>query len=97
VAHRIHKVLEGANVKLSSVLTDVYGHFGRSMVEALIRLTPEIEEQLRPSQALIDRLDKIPGVGRAQHRHCWPRSAPTSAGFDGITPRILGTHVSQQR
>jgi hypothetical protein len=25
VAHRIHKVLEGANVKLSSVVTDIYG------------------------------------------------------------------------
>jgi transposase len=118
VAHRIHKVLEGANVKLSSVLTDIMGVSGRAMVEALItgtagpeamaelargplrrkrnelvaaleglvgpnqrllwashlrnlefltqeieRLTAEIEEQLRPSQELIERLDTIPGIG----------------------------------
>jgi transposase len=118
VAHRIHKVLEGANVKLSSVLTDIMGVSGRAMVEALItgtatpeaiaelahgplrrkrnelvaaleglvgpnqrlllashlrnlefltqeieRLNAEIEEQLRPSQNLIERLDTIPGVG----------------------------------
>jgi transposase len=36
VAHRIHKVLEGANIKLSSVLTDIMGVSGRAMVEALI-------------------------------------------------------------
>src|SRR5712691_3233129 len=118
VAHRIHKVLEGANVKLSSVLTDIMGVSGRAMVEALItgtagpeaiaelargplrrkhndlvaaleglvgptqrlllashlrnlefltqemeRLSAEIEEQLRPSQELLERLDTIPGVG----------------------------------
>ncbi len=36
VAHRIHKVLEGANVKLSSVVTDIMGVSGRAMLEALI-------------------------------------------------------------
>ncbi len=118
VAHRIHKVLEGANIKLSSVVTDIMGVSGRAMLEALItgtdsaetiadlargplrrkrndliaaleglvgpnqrlllashlrnlefltheieRLTTEIEEQRRPSQELIERLDTIPGVG----------------------------------
>jgi transposase len=119
VAHRIHKVLEGANVKLSSVVTDIMGVSGRAMLEALItgtespemiaelargalrrkrgqlvdaleglvgpnqrlllashlrnldfltaeidRLSLEIEEQLRPSQELLKRLDTIPGVGQ---------------------------------
>jgi transposase len=118
VAHRIHKVLEGANVKLSSVVTDIMGVSGRAMLEALItgtdspemiaelargalrrkrtllvtalegvvgpsqrmllashlrnldflteeidRLSREIEEQLRPSHELVERLDTIPGVG----------------------------------
>src|SRR5438046_3346563 len=118
VAHRIHKVLEGANVKLSSVVTDIMGVSGRAMLEALItgtdspemiaelargalrrkrsqlalalegvvgpsqrlllqshlrnldflteeidRLSTEIEEQLRPSQELLERLDTLPGVG----------------------------------
>ena len=118
VAHRIHKVLEGANIKLTSVVTDVTGVSGRAMLDALIagsdspdimadlargrlqrkrpelvaalegvvgpnqrlllashirnldflaeeieRLNAEIEQQLRPSQDLVERLDTIPGVG----------------------------------
>lgn len=119
VAQRIHKVLEGANLKLSSVVTDIMGVSGRAMLEALItgtdppavmaelahgplrrkrtqlvtaleglvgpnqrrlltshlrnlefltqeidRLSAEIEEQLRSSPDLLERLDTIPGVGR---------------------------------
>jgi transposase len=118
VAHRIHKVLEGANVKLTSVVTDLTGVSGRAMLDALIegsdspdimadlargrlqrkrpelvaalegvvgpnqrlllashirnldflaeeieRLNAEIEQQLSPSQDLLERLDTIPGVG----------------------------------
>jgi transposase len=118
VAHRIHKVLEGANIKLTSVVTDLTGVSGRAMLDALIigsdspdimahlargrlqrkrpelvaalegvvgpnqrlllashirnldflaeeieRLNTEIEQQLRPSQDLVERLDTIPGVG----------------------------------
>ena len=36
-ANRIQKVLEGANIKLSSVATDVLGKSGRAMLEAMIR------------------------------------------------------------
>ncbi len=36
VANRIHKVLQDANIKLSSVATDVLGASGRSMIEAMI-------------------------------------------------------------
>ena len=35
--NRIHKVLEDANIKLSSVATDVLGLSGRAMLEALIQ------------------------------------------------------------
>jgi transposase len=35
--NRIHKVLEGANIKLSSVASDVLGVSGRAMLEALVR------------------------------------------------------------
>ena len=34
--NRIHKVLQDANIKLSSVATDVLGASGRAMLEALI-------------------------------------------------------------
>lgn len=36
VVNRIQKVLEGANIKLSSVATDVVGVSGRAMLEALV-------------------------------------------------------------
>src|SRR5262249_16894550 len=36
VANRIQKVLEGANIKLGSVASDVLGASGRDMLEALI-------------------------------------------------------------
>jgi transposase len=37
VANRIHKVLEDANIKLSSVATDVLGSSGRAMIRALMQ------------------------------------------------------------
>jgi transposase len=36
-ANRIQKVLEGANIKLSSVASDVLGKSGRAMIEAMIK------------------------------------------------------------
>ena len=41
---RVQKVLEGANVKLSSVVTDVLGVSGRAMFEAIVAGTegPEV-------------------------------------------------------
>lgn len=46
--NRIQKVLEGANIKLSSVVTDVLGKSGRAMIEGLIDGTedPNILAQL---------------------------------------------------
>src|SRR5690606_19808887 len=35
-ANRVQKVLEGANIKLSSVASDVLGKSGRAMLEAMI-------------------------------------------------------------
>jgi transposase len=37
VANRIHKTLEGANIKLSSVATDILGVSGRAMIARLIQ------------------------------------------------------------
>ena len=36
VVNRVQKVLEGANIKLSSVASDVLGLSGRAMLEALV-------------------------------------------------------------
>src|SRR5690348_13884419 len=35
--NRVHKLLEGANIKLASVATDVMGKSGRAMLDALLR------------------------------------------------------------
>lgn len=35
--NRIQKVLQGANIKLSSVATDILGQFGQTMIEAMIQ------------------------------------------------------------
>jgi len=47
-ANRIQKVLEGANIKLSSVATDVLGKSGRAMLEAIIagEEDPEVLSEL---------------------------------------------------
>ena len=39
--NRIQKVLEGANIKLSSVVSDVVGASGRAMLEAIVRGTED--------------------------------------------------------
>jgi transposase len=46
--NRIQKVLEGANIKLSSVASDVLGKSGRAMIEAMIagEQDPEILSEL---------------------------------------------------
>ena len=36
VVNRVHKLLEGANIKLSSVATDVLGASGRAMLDAMV-------------------------------------------------------------
>lgn len=41
--NRLHKVLQDAGIKLSSVATDVMGVSGRAMIEALVRGTTEPE------------------------------------------------------
>jgi transposase len=119
VVHRIQKVLEGANVKLASVVSDVAGASGRAMLEALVAgetdpealaglargtlrrkrgplatalrgqvgphqrlllasqlrhldfldaelagLSREIAARLQPVEAVVARLETIPGVGR---------------------------------
>ncbi len=65
VANRIHKLLEDANIKLSSVATDILGTSGRAMLQALahgetdpIRLADLAQRRLRA---------KIPALQEALH------------------------------
>jgi hypothetical protein len=47
---RIHKVFEDANLKLSSVISDVTGMSGRAMIEAIIRGEEDAERLADLSQ-----------------------------------------------
>lgn len=47
---RIQKVLEGANIKLSSVASDVLGKSGRAMIEAMIAGEENPELLSEPAQ-----------------------------------------------
>jgi transposase len=65
--NRIHKVLQDANIKLSSVATDVLGVSGRQMLEALVRGEDDPE---RLAELARRRLrGKIPELRRALKGH----------------------------
>lgn len=69
VVNRIQKVLEGANVKLSSVATDILGVSGRAMLEAMVTgkdnpqdLAAMAKGSLRDKQAeLVEALEGLVG------------------------------------
>ncbi len=61
--NRVHKVLQDANIKLSSVATDIMGKSGRSMMEALIAGVDD-PEQLA-DLALYRMRAKLPELERA--------------------------------
>lgn len=136
VAQRIQKLLEGANIKLSSVVSDITGVSGRAILDALAngtsapealaeraqgrlvrkraeltaalqggfaahqrlvlasqlrhldflddelsQLNAEVSERLRPHEALIERLDAIPGVGQRVAEHILAEIGPTVERF----------------
>jgi len=63
VANRVQKLLEGMNIKLASVATDVLGASGRAMLEALVadKLTPDEMAQLARGRLR----NKIPELEKA--------------------------------
>jgi len=73
VANRIHKVLEDANIKLSSVASDIFGVSGREMLRALVegRATPAQMADLarRQMRKKIPQLEQaLEGRMREHHR-----------------------------
>ena len=64
-ANRLQKTLEGANIKLGDVATDVLGRSAREMLEGLIeRYSARIGEVMGSLEQAERRLMTIPGVGR---------------------------------
>jgi transposase len=71
-SNRLHKILEDANIKLTSVVSDVRGKSARAMLQALIA---GVEDPARLAQLAKARLrDKIPALeaalqGRVREHH----------------------------
>lgn len=63
VANRIHKVLQDANIKLSSVATDIFGKSGRDMIEAIIARNDDPQELAELARRRLRA--KIPELQRA--------------------------------
>jgi transposase len=73
IANRIQKVLECANIKLSSVATDTFGVSGRAMLEAIVggQADPEAMAQLAKGRLRnkLPELEKaLTGLVREHHR-----------------------------
>jgi transposase len=63
VVNRIHKVLEGANIKLGSVASDIVGASGRAMLSALVAGETDPEALADLAQGKLR--DKIPALREA--------------------------------
>lgn len=73
VVNRIQKVLEGANIKLSSVATDVVGASGRAMLEAMVSGTedPRVLAEMakgRLRKKRVELEEALKGLMSAHHR-----------------------------
>jgi transposase len=75
VANRIQRILEDANIKLGSVVTDVLGYSGRRMLEAMIEGQTNVEQLADLAKTTLRR--KIPQLRLAldgrlnQHHRFW--------------------------
>lgn len=72
--NRIHKILQDANIKLTSVLSDIFGESGRKILEAIINGEKIEEKSLREmvhkrvKSSLTDIAESINGRIRRHHR-----------------------------
>lgn len=72
-ANRLHKVLEDANIKLTSVLTDVQGVSARLMLEAIIQGCTDVEQLAEMAKGRLrnkipDLVEALFGQVRSHHR-----------------------------
>jgi transposase len=98
-ANRVLKVLETANIKLGSVVTDVLGVSARAMLKALIAgtQTPEAlaelaQRRMRRKRAALG--EALTGRVTALTASCWPSSSTTSSSS---TPPSLPAIATSRR
>ena len=82
VVNRIQKVLEGANIKLASVATNVVGASGRAMLEALVHGTDDPKELAGLAKGKLR--EKLPALEAALqglmgpiNAYCWLATCAT--------------------
>jgi transposase len=106
VINHIQKVLEGANIKLSPVASNVVGGSGRAMLDALISGVEDpkppadltkgrLRGKLPSLEEAIQRVDEIPGIGRRNARRSWRRLAWTWGDFPMLATLPLGPRCAQ--
>lgn len=94
--NRLQKVLEGANIKRASVVSDVTGVSARAMLAALVASSADAAAladlavgRLREKRAGLERA--LAGGSATTSGSCWPSSWATSTswtpGWRGWTPR----------
>jgi len=77
VTNRIQRILEKANIKLASMVTDVLGHSGRRMLEAMIEGETDVDQLADLAKTSLRR--KIPQLRLAldgsvnEHHRFWLR------------------------
>jgi transposase len=94
-ANRLQKTLEGANIKLASVATDVLGKSGREILAALVAGETNGVALAQLAQGRLR--EKIPQLERACRMH---RTAPALPGGGAVGPRRLpgrGDRSGQRR
>ena len=84
---RIQKVLEDANLKLGSVLSDVLGRSGRAMLEAIIAGEDDPEALAELAQGTARARRAGPGRGAARPRHAASPGHAQAAPGSGRRPR----------
>ena len=86
---RVQKVLEGANIKLASVATDVLGKSGRAMLEALIagEQDPTVLADLARGRMRVVSARAATGSGWATAETA-PHPSSTSLGPHRLSPGV---------
>jgi transposase len=98
--NRLHKVLETANIKLTSVVSDVWGKSGQSMLRAIIQGESDAQtltELARGTDAAANcRNCKQPWQGASNHITGWccSRSSPICSSW---SPRCTSSSQRSQR
>ena len=90
--NRLHKVLETANIKLTSVVSDVWGKSGQSMIKAIMQ--GESDAQTRALVSTGNLARQTPSAARSSGR-TGPTASPSSIAADFRPSAVLGVlHAS---